>query len=104
MCLKGLRATGLADSPHSVEEEADPDRESSLTEVPWQISGTAGLDPRSPDSCPGPDSCGEGQRERRPSPSHPCSPSLAHAGGHSHLRGQPGPGLGGQKSSLGLLR
>lgn len=68
MCLQGLRATGLADSPHSVEEEADSDRESGLPGVPQQISSRAALGPRAPDSYLGPWGWWGGeQMERRPS-------------------------------------
>lgn len=67
MCLKGLRTTGLADSPRST-EEADPDRESGLFKVPQQIR--VGLGP-----CPGPFGCGMGQMKRL----HPHSPSLPQA-------------------------
>lgn len=86
MCLKGLRATGLADFPHSVEGKEDPDRESSLTKVPEQISDSAELDPRSADSCPGPgpDGCVgrvKGRGEPAPLP-HPL-PTPAHPAWHT---------------------
>ena len=43
MCLKGLRDTGLVDSPHSAEEEANSDWDSGLPKIPQQIRGRAGF-------------------------------------------------------------
>lgn len=57
MCLQGLRATGLADFPHSVEEQTNSDRESSLPRVPQQISGRTALGPGAPDPHLGPCGC-----------------------------------------------
>ena len=61
MCLKGLRDTGLVDSPHSAEEEANSDWDSGLPKIPQQIRGRAALGPRAPDSCLGPCGYGVGQ-------------------------------------------
>lgn len=82
----GLRATGLADSPHSVEEEADSDRESGLPGVPQQISSRAALGPRAPDSYLGP--CGwwggaNGEETLTDHHSTPSGHSLMHAVDHS---------------------
>ena len=56
MCLQGLRATGLADFPHSVEEQTNSGRDSSSPRVPQQISGRTVLGPAAPDPHLGP--CG----------------------------------------------
>ena len=66
MCLQGLRATGLADFPHSVEEQTNSDRESSLPRVPQQISGRTALGPAAPDPHLGPCGCGWAKWEADP--------------------------------------
>ena len=105
MCLQGLRATGLVDFPYSVEEQANSERESSLPRVPQQISGRTALGPEAPNPHPGPHGCGWAKWEADPHSSNltPSTPPRS-TQQTAHLCGQPCPGLGGQKSSLGLLR